>query len=87
MMFIRVWRSLVSRLTGGQEAAGSSPVTRTIFSIKTAGFQRFLSFFITFLTLLFFAFVARPRFDPYQENFRERQVGNLALPALSANIF
>ena len=26
---IRVWRSLVSRLTGGQEAAGSSPVTRT----------------------------------------------------------
>ena len=27
---IRVWRSLVARLTGGQEAAGSSPVTRTI---------------------------------------------------------
>ena len=26
---IRVWRSLVARLTGGQEAAGSSPVTRT----------------------------------------------------------
>ena len=24
-----MWRSLVSRLTGGQEAAGSSPVTRT----------------------------------------------------------
>ena len=26
---IRVWRSLVSRLNGVQEAAGSSPVTRT----------------------------------------------------------
>ena len=30
MCYFRVWRSLVSRLTGGQEAAGSSPVTRTI---------------------------------------------------------
>ena len=29
----RVWRSLVSRLTGGQEAAGSSPVTRTMRSV------------------------------------------------------
>ena len=28
-MNIRVWRSLVSRLNGVQEAAGSSPVTRT----------------------------------------------------------
>ena len=27
---IRVWRSLVSRLNGVQEAAGSNPVTRTI---------------------------------------------------------
>lgn len=27
---IRVWRSLVSRLNGVQEAAGSTPVTRTI---------------------------------------------------------
>ena len=27
--FIRVWRSLVSRLNGVQEAAGSNPVTRT----------------------------------------------------------
>ena len=26
---IRVWRSLVSRLNGVQEAAGSNPVTRT----------------------------------------------------------
>ena len=71
---IRVWRSLVSRLTGGQEAAGSSPVTRTIFSIKTADFQRFLSFSRTFLTLLFFVVISRPRFDPYQRNFRERRL-------------
>ena len=28
-MNIRVWRSLVSRLNGVQEAAGSNPVTRT----------------------------------------------------------
>ena len=27
--FIGVWRSLVARLTGGQEAMGSSPVTPT----------------------------------------------------------
>ena len=29
---IRVWRSLVSRLNGVQEAAGSNPVTRTILT-------------------------------------------------------
>ena len=29
LLEIRVWRSLVSRLNGVQEAAGSSPVTRT----------------------------------------------------------
>ena len=80
---IRVWRSLVSRLTGGQEAAGSSPVTRTIFSIKTADFQRFLSFSRTFYRFLFFAVVARPRFDPYQRNFRERR---FFLPALPVSI-
>ena len=36
----RVWRSLVSRLNGVQEAAGSSPVTRTIKTCKRmfAGF-------------------------------------------------
>ena len=28
-IFIGVWRSLVARLTGGQEAMGSSPVTPT----------------------------------------------------------
>ena len=83
MMFIRVWRSLVSRLTGGQEAAGSSPVTRTIFSIKTADFQRFLSFSRTFYRFLFFAVVARPRFDPYQRNFRERR---FFLPTLPVSI-
>ena len=39
---IRVWRSLVSRLTGGQEAAGSSPVTRTIkLDSKPQGFGSF----------------------------------------------
>ena len=32
----RVWRSLVSRLNGVQEAAGSNPVTRTI---KVIGFS------------------------------------------------
>ena len=79
----RVWRSLVSRLTGGQEAAGSSPVTRTIFSIKTADFQRFLSFSRTFYRFLFFAVVARPRFDPYQRNFRERR---FFLPTLPVSI-
>ena len=83
---IRVWRSLVSRLTGGQEAAGSSPVTRTIFSIKTADFQRFLSFIRTFLTLSFFAVVARPGFDPYQQNFRERRFFLPALPVLIADL-
>ena len=31
---IRVWRSLVSRLNGVQEAAGSNPVTRTMQSIS-----------------------------------------------------
>ena len=79
-------RSLIlvlSCLTGGQEAAGSSPVTRTIFPIKTADFQRFLSFFRTFLPLLFFVAVVRPRFDPYQQNFRERRV---FLPALPVSI-
>ena len=34
--YTRVWRSLVSRLTGGQEAAGSSPVTRTMSSVHNA---------------------------------------------------
>ena len=69
--------------TGGQEAAGSSPVTRTIFSIKTADFQRFLSFIRTFYRFLFFAVVARPRFDPYQRNFRERR---FFLPTLPVSI-
>ena len=32
-MNIRVWRSLVSRLNGVQEAAGSNPVTRTMQSV------------------------------------------------------
>ena len=31
---IRVWRSLVSRLNGVQEAAGSNPVTRTNFTMR-----------------------------------------------------
>lgn len=47
MMFIRVWRSLVSRLTGGQEAAGSSPVTRTIEKTrnrKVSGLFRYFLF-------------------------------------------
>ena len=34
-------RSLVSRLNGVQEAAGSNPVTRTTKSPETAGFQDF----------------------------------------------
>ena len=38
---IRVWRSLVARLTGGQEAAGSSPVTRTS---RKRLFERIVSF-------------------------------------------
>ena len=34
-----VWRSLVARLTGGQEAAGSSPVTpRKGETVKISGF-------------------------------------------------
>ena len=43
--YFRVWRSLVSRLTGGQEAAGSSPVTRTknpSISVEIEGFFLFL---------------------------------------------
>ena len=43
---IRVWRSLVARLTGGQEAAGSSPVTRTIVSIHNT--SEYSLFFFTF---------------------------------------
>ena len=42
---IRVWRSLVSRLNGVQEAAGSNPVTRTK---KTVDFERNPRFFLTF---------------------------------------
>ena len=44
---IRVWRSLVARLTGGQEAAGSSPVTRTS---RKRLFERIVSF-IFFIAL------------------------------------
>ena len=32
----RVWRSLVSRLNGVQEAAGSNPVTRTNLTKRKA---------------------------------------------------
>ena len=39
---IRVWRSLVSRLNGVQEAAGSSPVTRTKRKSKDFLFLFFL---------------------------------------------
>ena len=35
---IRVWRSLVARLNGVQEAAGSIPVTRTILN-RLLGFE------------------------------------------------
>ena len=31
---IRVWRSLVARLNGVQEAAGSTPVTRTTLRLS-----------------------------------------------------
>lgn len=55
----------------------------SIFSIKTADFQRFLSFSRTFCRFLFFAVVARPRFDPYQRNFRERR---FFLPTLPVSI-
>ena len=37
---IRVWRSLVARLNGVQEAAGSTPVTRTQ-PLETCSFKRF----------------------------------------------
>ncbi len=40
---IRVWRSLVSRLNGVQEAAGSNPVTRT--KIRKYPFGYFLIFY------------------------------------------
>ena len=43
---IRVWRSLVARLTGGQEAAGSSPVTRTISSVHNVFELWTLDFFV-----------------------------------------
>ncbi len=36
ILHFRVWRSLVSRLNGVQEAAGSNPVTRTISSVHNA---------------------------------------------------
>ena len=41
--FIRVWRSLVARLNGVQEAAGSTPVTRTIKIKDCFGNPLFLS--------------------------------------------
>lgn len=41
---IRVWRSLVSRLNGVQEAAGSTPVTRTIIN-KSHNLAERISFF------------------------------------------
>ena len=40
---IRVWRSLVSRLNGVQEAAGSNPVTRTTKRLEIARFQVFFA--------------------------------------------
>ena len=48
----RVWRSLVSRLNGVQEAAGSNPVTRTMSSVHN-GFELWT------LDILFFI-VCRP---------------------------
>ncbi len=46
---IRVWRSLVARLTGGQEAAGSSPVTRT--SRKDRNLREIKGYGLFFVTL------------------------------------
>ena len=42
---IRVWRSLVSRLNGVQEAAGSNPVTRTKKALNSKEFSAFLLLF------------------------------------------
>ena len=44
---IRVWRRLVARLNGVQEAAGSTPVTRTICKVpKVLGFSRVFGIFV-----------------------------------------
>ena len=48
---IRVWRSLVSRLNGVQEAAGSNPVTRTKNTVKSYGFTVFLLLFYRLLNI------------------------------------
>ena len=38
----RVWRSLVARLNGVQEAVGSSPATRTMVGLYKFSFAEFL---------------------------------------------
>ena len=43
---IRVWRSLVSRLNGVQEAAGSNPVTRTKQKEEAKGLPLFCYLFL-----------------------------------------
>ena len=55
MHHFRVWRSLVSHLTGGQGAAGSSPVTRTRNRQVSTETCRFYFFTInsSLFTLLF----------------------------------
>ena len=57
---IRVWRSLVSRLNGVQEAAGSNPVTRTTeHLLEEAG-----ALFFLYLHPEPAASVPKARFDP-----------------------
>ena len=48
---IRVWRSLVARLNGVQEAAGSTPVTRTIGNPHQNANYGYLVWFSFFSTL------------------------------------
>jgi hypothetical protein len=40
-----VWRSLVARLNGVQEAGGSSPFTQTTFYLKTRCISGFIDIF------------------------------------------
>ena len=49
---IRVWRSLVSRLNGVQEAAGSNPVTRTKNPCIRYEYKDFLLFYTRFVYAL-----------------------------------
>ena len=73
-LYIRVWLSLVERLNGVQEAAGSTPVTRTKkkrqFSTEDCRFFLFSSLFSIFFSLFSKIVVSREKIREKKEEKR-----------------